>query len=87
MCFGARVFGINKKNLVSASPHILFYSFLLCTLLFESLLACLLYCFYDHSVVQFGTAWYGTVLCVYVCECVRDRQGSSVGDVAGQGRG
>lgn len=38
-------------------------------------------------MVQFGTTEYGTVVCVCDCVCKRDRQGGSVGDLAGQGRG
>lgn len=86
VCFGSVRF-LEWKKTSSFTLPLLFYSFLLCTLLFWSLLVCLLYCFYDHSVVRFGTAWYGTVVCVCAHVRERDRQGGSVGDVAGQGRG
>lgn len=38
-------------------------------------------------MLRFGTTEYGTAVCVCECVCKRDRQGGSVGDLAGQGRG
>lgn len=78
---------IIKKAGLHRSPF-LFYSVASLSSIFKSVSVLYFYFFSrKHSVVQFGTTEYGTVVCVCDCVCKRDRQGGSVGDLAGQGRG
>jgi len=63
------VFGNNEKNL---APFALLFISVLCSgILVSSGVLC---CFYDHSVVRFGTDRYGTAVSVCLCVCVSERK-------------
>lgn len=81
-----RVFGIDNKG--SWTPSLSSFLLFSLALLHLQVCLCVLVLFFPVSTACVGLAQPSMALrCVCECVCKRDRQGGSVGDLAGQGRG